>query len=315
MTKQKGGGPSRPTSPQAAPKRPQLRPIAGAKPPALRPIAVRPATAPRPPANVKRPPPPEPPLEGLGDEESTSVMSRHVFDTARSLPAVAPRGADEPAPPSARPARPAIDIVPQTQRTAHDFDRTVVMPNAPARPLDARPRSRGTAIGGTPTEGRTSKSSRPPPKGSSIASPSASRSPMPSAPPLDDLIPSTARLHATGSPSSPPASTVPLPPLQDETYVMHRGGLPPPQAPVSFPPPERPPLGPIAPAARMPPSPAAAPAPLPLPMPGMATAALQHPLAPPAPQASAQGPGVFGFVFFAAPLALGTAIVAALTIL
>jgi hypothetical protein len=49
-------------------------------------------------------------------------------------------------------------------------------------------------------------------------------------------------------------------------------------------------------------------------MPAAASAAPQPALAPVVPEAHAQGPNVLGFIFFAAPLALGTAIVAVLAL-
>jgi hypothetical protein len=52
-----------------------------------------------------------------------------------------------------------------------------------------------------------------------------------------------------------------------------------------------------------------------MPVPAAASAAPQPAPAPAVHEAHAQGPNVLGFVFFAAPLALATAIVAALALL
>ncbi len=225
-----------PVPPPAPARRPQVRPIGGLKPPVLRPLNVR-AQAPAPgkkPAAAAPPPtapiasPPSSVRDEFSeafnedffnslDDDATSVMDRppaaHPSQPAdpprnqRVVPAAGRPAEGKPStgrsglgppPTTAKPARPAIDVVPANQR--HESERTMVMAEAPARPPQAQPQplKKSPAFpSASPAAGRASPTSRVPPRNRPAPGlPSQARSdspvgrePAPSVPELEALVP------------------------------------------------------------------------------------------------------------------------------
>ncbi|MDF2692754.1 MAG: hypothetical protein K0S65_1137 [Labilithrix sp.] len=320
----------------------------------IRPLTARAPTAPRAPTAT----PTFPKANDSNpdrEDDATNVMPRPVFDNETvplPLPKTKPTAGPRPA--AGRPARPDVDLVPQTQRRAPPSERTVVMPNAPVRPPSATAKTGAMPTRATPSaHGRlpTHAASAPPapaPRFPSVSSPggpttragSGSLPPPPartSSRPLDPPPPRTARpTTIRPQPLAHQGTTLD----HDELEALRRLDAPPlvqpfpaPRTSASMTPPPMPPQDetaalvrgnwtPSAPPIAFGPTAQAPRQTQPPPNvrvrpPSVAPPPAVHSFPPPGilPASNAQAPGLLGLVLFAAPLAFATMAVAALALL